>query len=336
MVVIEFQVVKTHMSHFYNKKKLFQYFFKEHSLSLRNLVDYSNVTSKTGAAEVQKITLNSSFNVPYILSFENVETVLFDFETTSALNIQNALNDLPSLGSNLVSVSQVSSSSPNIKIFRVTFSADLGNVPDLEEKSGNLVMEVEEETRGVASGSNVQLTVQGQHSPLFSLTQTSDNIKAALKKTFGIRCPVSIQEKTEDVHDVYDFETCWSIPEGNLNDNAFCGQCSSRSSSLFYQVNAFSSFKYLCFAYKQNIAFYRIDIQFRDYGGSYHYRSLLVDSIPDNQWHYACFDIVTNLADNIGSFLIHRVKIFYKINQNKTKLIELQKYSKNFSSLKKN
>ncbi|RMZ99473.1 hypothetical protein BpHYR1_037334, partial [Brachionus plicatilis] len=138
--------------------------------------DYSNVTLGSGVSEVQKITLNSSFSVPYVLSFENVETILFNFETTTALYLQNALNDLPSLGPNLVSVSPVSSNDPIVKIFLVTFSADLGDVPNLEEKSGNLIMLVDEETKGIASGQNVQITVQGQHSPLFSLTETSDNV----------------------------------------------------------------------------------------------------------------------------------------------------------------
>lgn len=101
---------------------------------------------------------------------------MFNFETTTALNLQNALNDLPSLGPNLVSVSPVSSNDPMVKIFLVTFSADLGDVPNLEEKSGNLIMLVDEETKGIASGQNVQITVQGQHSPLFSLTETSDNV----------------------------------------------------------------------------------------------------------------------------------------------------------------
>lgn len=108
-----------------------------------------------------------------------------DFDTISALNLQNALNDLPSLGLNLVSVFPVSSNDPNVKIFRVTFSSDLGDVPNLEEKSGNLFMEVEEETKGVSSGENVQLNIQGQNSPLFSPTQTNDQV--ILKINFHLK-----------------------------------------------------------------------------------------------------------------------------------------------------
>lgn len=38
-----------------------------------------------------------------------------------------------------------------------------------------------------------------------------------------------------------------------------------------------------------------------------HYRSREADSIADGQWHYACYDIVTNVGDNIGSALTIRV-----------------------------
>lgn len=101
---------------------------------------------------------------------------MLDFHQTSALNLQDALNDLPTLGPKLVTVNPVLSEDSKIKIFRVTFSADLGDVPNLEEKGGNLTMEVEEEKKGVASGNNFQMVVQGQHSPLFKLSDSSDNV----------------------------------------------------------------------------------------------------------------------------------------------------------------
>lgn len=66
-----------------------------------------------------------------------------------------------------------------------------------------------------------------------------------MRKTFGIRCPASISEKTSDVHDVYDFETCNNILEANLTDIAFCGLCSSKSSVLFTDATALNSFKYV-------------------------------------------------------------------------------------------
>lgn len=66
-----------------------------------------------------------------------------------------------------------------------------------------------------------------------------------MRKTFGIRCPASIQEKTEDVHDVYDFESCSNILEGDLRDTAFCGLCSSKNSRLFDNIRAFGMFKFV-------------------------------------------------------------------------------------------
>ena len=137
------------------------------------------MTFSAGVSEVQKLTLNSSMKMPYVLSFDGVNTIELDFET-AAIDLQKALNDLPTLAPNLVTVAPVSSNDETIKIFRVTFSVDLGDVPDLVETSGNVIMEVLEETTGVASGSKVQLGIEDKFTPLFDLRDNDASVKFAL------------------------------------------------------------------------------------------------------------------------------------------------------------
>lgn len=55
-------------------------------------MDYSNITVIDGVSEIQKITLNSSFNVPYILSFENVETGILIFSWWALINHRKKIN----------------------------------------------------------------------------------------------------------------------------------------------------------------------------------------------------------------------------------------------------
>ncbi|CAF0814130.1 unnamed protein product, partial [Brachionus calyciflorus] len=273
-------------------------------------IDYKLLTTGTGVSEIQKITLNSSIpNAQYILSFRGVETIPIEFDSTSLI-VQNALNDLPSISPNLVTVNSVSSDDANLKIYRVTFPSDLGDVPDLIETTGHVALDVNEETKGVSSGAKVQLNIEDKVSPLFNIADSNDHIKDVLNKTFGIQCPASILAKTADVHVIYDYETCLKLAEGNLNETVFCGQCSIKdSSTIFSNGNTPIAFKQLCFAYKFNRgAANKLNLEFKTSGGSIVYKAMNIRTIADRQWHYNCFDIVGSVdLTNTGATTISKV-----------------------------
>lgn len=61
-----------------------------------------------------------------------------DFDA-SLLTLQNAINDLPTIGPNMANVSINQSSIDTLRIFTVKFSASLGNLLDIKSyKSKNL------------------------------------------------------------------------------------------------------------------------------------------------------------------------------------------------------
>lgn len=92
----------------------------------------------------------------------------------TALDIQNALNDLPILSPNLATVTQITTSG-NIR-YSVKFSADLGDVPLMVETSGNVNILTTKITAGVPTGNKIQVLIQNQTSNLFNIKDTAANV----------------------------------------------------------------------------------------------------------------------------------------------------------------
>ena len=97
--------------------------------------------------------------------------MILDFQSTVA-QIQRALNDLPTLYPNLATVTESPSSSEFERIILVQFSPKLGDVPDIEEKMGNVLFNVTELQIGSPSSSGFQFLIENQPTPLFSFSDT--------------------------------------------------------------------------------------------------------------------------------------------------------------------
>ena len=136
--------------------------------------DTLSVTS--GVSEIQTVQIKSINGAQYALGFDQVETYTLNFEAT-ALDVQKALNDLPTLSPNLVTVTQSSSPDDITRIFLVQFSSSLGDVPLLEETLKNVEFTAEETIKGSPSGSKVQLMIQNKPTPLFDLRDTDLNVR---------------------------------------------------------------------------------------------------------------------------------------------------------------
>ena len=191
-----------------------------------------------------------------------------------AIDVQNALVDLPNLGAGLVSVTQ-NVNSANNKVYSIKFSADLGDVSLLAEVSGNVNSTIAETVKGSPTGKLVQLNMQNNISTgPFKLTDTSSNvdiifcyyflyvsktkiafsniyantylkqIQAVVTQAFGIRCPQSILTGL-DVFSSNDFETCgWT--NDLFSQTVFCGKCSRiNSEGLVYAINSPLTYKYV-------------------------------------------------------------------------------------------
>ncbi len=117
--------------------------------------------------------------------------------------------------------------------YTVTFSADLGRVPDLIEMSGLVNMTVSRVSEAGA-GRMSQVLVDGVPGGLFNAYNASEKeVKRAVEQSFGIRCPVSVQMMNEsEAAATFDYEGC-AFGEKRLEERAFCGQCGNEGSVLF-------------------------------------------------------------------------------------------------------
>lgn len=141
-----------------------------------------------------------------------------------------------------------------IKKYTLLFSADLGNVSNVEVYSTtpqNTAVTVTETRAGKFTGSKTFLMLNKLSTGLFDLRSNAAEIKEVVDKFFGIRCPASITKKDANTYAIYEFENECSSADSNIMEVAFCGKCSRPDqkilfSSMFIDI----SFRYVCFAYK--------------------------------------------------------------------------------------
>lgn len=132
------------------------------------------------------------------------------------------------------------------KKYTVTFSVELGNVPDLSESMGMVNVTVNRVKEKSGSGTKSHLMINDQPSALFDArSDSAEVIQNQIAQSFGIRCPVSIQVNNEkDSFKTFDYEEC-SWGENMINETAFCGKCSNRNHYLFRNLNSSLNYKYV-------------------------------------------------------------------------------------------
>ena len=84
--------------------------------------------------------------------------------------METALNDLPNLSPNLVTVTQNLDSDGYSIIYTVTFSSDLGDVPNILEVLGLVNFTLNETVTGSPSGNRIQLQIQNSKTNLFTVS----------------------------------------------------------------------------------------------------------------------------------------------------------------------
>lgn len=132
------------------------------------------------------------------------------------------------------------------KKYTVSFSVELGPVPDLFESMGMVNITVDRLSEKTGSGSKSYLMINDQPSALFDVQSDSlDVIQNQIGQSFGIRCPVSIQINNDiDSFKTFDYEDC-SWDENMINETAFCGKCSNKNHYLFKNLNSTLNYKYV-------------------------------------------------------------------------------------------
>ena len=90
------------------------------------------------------------------------------FSGASASEIEKALNDLPTLGPNQVTVTDSLADDGVSQIYSVSFSSDLGNVDYIEEVFGLVNFTINETISGSPSENKFQLNIGNFKTNLFS------------------------------------------------------------------------------------------------------------------------------------------------------------------------
>ncbi|CAF1415369.1 unnamed protein product [Rotaria magnacalcarata] len=253
----------------------------------QNIVCTMNVIGN-GTSEVQTIAIdNSTFQI----AFGGVYTGLLNGRST-ALVVQAALNDLPTIYPLSVKVEWISS------LYTITFPAEMGDVPLLNVISTAAnAPNVTEVIQGVASGKQLAFQLDGattRYLDLITGNLTHANLTFAFNELFAIRCPVSLnnQQATSSIVYVQEFETGCTYDDTSIRSNAFCGQCSLTGNTLV-SGNTRSA-NYLCFAYKilnSYVSEIGLTIQVNGDTTNTYWTSISFSPIADQLWHYTCVDV---------------------------------------------
>lgn len=96
---------------------------------------------------------------------------------SNPIEIQQALNDLPTLYPDLISDVNITVSENNDTVYLITFSADLGDVPAIELQSGmNLTYDNMELVKGIPTGNRFQLIIEDAPTGLINPNDVATNV----------------------------------------------------------------------------------------------------------------------------------------------------------------
>ena len=97
---------------------------------------------------------------------------------STASDVQRALNDLPILYPNLVNVTEKLAADGVSKNYLVSFSVDLGDVPNLEEVGGLVTATITQLNDTTLNGKKSYLLINDVPTNLFDLKDTAANVKS--------------------------------------------------------------------------------------------------------------------------------------------------------------
>ena len=183
---------------------------------------------------------------PFQLSLYGARSILIDFGA-SAQSVQDALNDMPLLQPNRVSVEETLAEDGVSKMYLIKFDVALGQVPAIDEVLGYVNATITQVNSTSLMSSMSQVAVDGVPSELFDLASDSaDKVRASIEKSFGIRCPasISVNNKTKSFA-TFDYEDGCKWDTRPVNESAYCGKCASSSASLFTNLNSTLDYKYV-------------------------------------------------------------------------------------------
>ncbi|CAF3954248.1 unnamed protein product [Rotaria sp. Silwood2] len=271
----------------------------------QQIIYTTNLTN--GTSEVQSLQVDSSI---FQIGFRGVYTAILTGRPT-AMIVQTALNDLPSIFPLSVSVLATST------LYFITFPIEMGDVPLLTcISSSSNIPNITEIIQGISSGSKLFFSLDDQLTNSIDFINTNitqTNLLALFNGLFSILCPPSINnaQRTSSIVYLQDYETNCIYDNTPITINAFCGQCSYIGNTLV-KGNTRSG-NYLCFAYRllnNYVTSISTTVQIISDTIQTIWSDISFTPIADHNWHYTCIDIRAKLisqsaiASSVSSIII--------------------------------
>ncbi|XP_051526679.1 fibrocystin-L-like [Myxocyprinus asiaticus] len=283
--------------------------------------------------EVQTVRISSNCsslsnceNTYYFLGYGDLKTGPIPVNA-SAVELQNALNDLWTIKPDTVTVTKQELNTE--LLYTVTFNSNIGDFEDLQYWTigSDMNIIVTEDTKGKASMDSFTLLWGGVPSSPIPFNASETEVMLALNMMVAAKCPVEVpMMENSDVKFYRDYEAINNTGfSGNINrrgvrvtdSEAFCGRWSLRNPEILFNANdttasgaiyspvPLQSYNTLCLAYKGRLVNeLGVLFNYRTSAGNYRDEntriSVQFDSI-DDEWNYKCVDLLGAIqTDYVG------------------------------------
>ncbi|KAK9957826.1 hypothetical protein ABG768_012036 [Culter alburnus] len=297
----------------------------------KQVVRFVGWTPITPINEVQTLRISSDCfllssceNTYYFLAYGDLKTGLIPV-SASAMELQNALNDLWTIKPDSVTVTK--QELDNEALYNVTFNSNRGDFEDLDYliMGSDTNITVTEDVKGQASMETFTLLWGGVPSLPLPFNASETEVRSALDMMVTAKCPAEIPTmENTNVKFFRDYETSTTGFSGDLsrrgvrvNDSeAFCGRWSLKNPEILFNANdttasgaiyspiLLQTYNTLCLAYKGRLV-NELGILF-SYLAANTYREenirISVQFDSTDEWNYKCVDLLSSIQTNyIGS-----------------------------------
>nr|XP_055075552.1 fibrocystin-L-like [Misgurnus anguillicaudatus] len=269
--------------------------------------------------EVQTLRISSNCfsmsiceNTYYILAYRDQKTGLIPV-SASALDLQNALNDLWTIKPDNVTVTKQELSTESL--YNVTFNSNRGDFEDLQYWSmgPDVNITVTEEVKGKASLESFTLMWDGVPSSPLPYDASETEVMDAINGMLSAKCSSQIPT-TENVNVKFfrDYEDDRLSYRGvRVRDTeAFCGRWSVRNPGVifyyydstiyggYYNQVPLQTYNTLCLAYKGHLM-NKLEVYFSHYNNAGYYQEettkISVQFDSTDEWKYMCVDLLDSI-----------------------------------------
>ncbi|CAM4636768.1 unnamed protein product [Leuciscus chuanchicus] len=268
--------------------------------------------------------LSNCENTYYFLAYGDLKTGPIPI-SASAMELQNALNDLWTIKPDSVTVTK--QELDNESLYNVTFNSNRGDFQDLDYliMGSDTNITVTEDVKGQSSMETFTLLWDGVPSLPLPFNASAAEVRSALDMMITAKCPAEIPTmENTNVKFFRDYETTTTGFSGDLSrrgvrvtdSEAFCGRWSLKNPEILFNVNDITAsgaiyspillqtYSTLCLAYKGSLV-NELGILF-SYMTANAFREenirISVQFDSTDEWNYKCVDLLSSIQTNyIGS-----------------------------------